>query len=109
MLTIISSQRYVNESIVLSKMKRNERWIHISPVFIHEGKLKAVLLDGHHSLEASKRLGKVPKVDIVDEEAGCEIELLHQNEVDWFLAWNQNDSEYYETYTLDGDFHPVNI
>lgn len=108
MLTLISSQRYLNEEIVRLKMLRNERWIHITPAFNHDGKLKAVLLDGHHSLEASKRLGEVPKIDIVTEEDGAEVELLYQDEVEWFLDWNKNESEYYEIYALSGDFEPVN-
>ncbi|MFM2668630.1 hypothetical protein AAFX24_28205 [Vibrio mediterranei] len=109
MLTLISSQRYLNESIVLNKMKRDERWIHISPAFIHEDKLKAVVLDGHHNLEASKRLGEVPFIDVVDDEDGCEIELLYQNEIEWFLDWNKNEAEYYEIFSLDGSFEPVNV
>lgn len=107
-LTLISSQQYLNESIVFKKMQQVERWIHISPAFMHQGKLKAVLLDGHHSLEASKRLGQEPKIDVIDEEDGAEIELLFQDEIEWFLEWNKNDDDYYEIYTLHGDFEPVN-
>jgi len=108
MLSIISSQHYLNESIVAEKMKGGRFLIHISPPFIHRGHVKAVLLDGHHSLEAAKRLGQLPHVDVVDDEDCSGLELIYQGDIDWFLEWSKGDSDYYEIFTLDGEYHPVN-
>ncbi len=108
-LTVISSQRFLDESIVLQKMARVERWIHLSPPFLHDGALKSVLLDGHHNLEASKRLTEIPNLDFVfDEDDACSIDLLLEGEIDWFLEWNKGDDEYFEIYHLEGDFEAVN-
>lgn len=108
MLSIISSQHYLNESIVAEKMKSGRFLIHISPPFIHRGHVKAVLLDGYYSLEAAKRLGQLSHVDVVDHEDCCGLELIYQGDIDWFPDWNKGDSDYYEIFTLDGEYHPVN-
>lgn len=106
MVLLMSSQKFLDESIVKKKMEQSERWIHISPPFFHEGAVRSVLLDGHHSLAASLRLGELPLIDLIDDDA--EVHLLYDDDIQSFFDWHKNDSEWYEIFKLSIDLEPVN-
>lgn len=108
-VTVISSQTFRDESIIKEKMALPENWIHLSPPFIHDGIVKAVLMDGHHSLSASTRLSRDPLISFVEDEFLDGSELLFNDEIKWFLDWNKNDADWHAVITLEIECEPVNL
>ena len=104
-LTLISSQKFRDEGTVIKKMNLNRLTIYISPPFTKDGILQAVLIDGHHRFEAAKRTGKVLDVCISKEE---NMDLIYQDEIDWFLDWYQDENDWHKVGELQGDYHSVN-
>lgn len=69
---IISSQHYLDDAIVESKVSAEDFEVFVSPEFDFEGVLVRVVLDGHHSLEAAKIAGVDPvfvEMDRCDHDA----------------------------------------
>lgn len=57
---LISSQRYLDEDTVESKLNDQDFDVLVSPPLMVDGEMSRVILDGHHSLEAAKRAGVSP-------------------------------------------------
>lgn len=95
----ISSQRYINEEIVESKITEQDFTVAVSPVFEVEGEDFRVVLDGHHSLEAANRVGV--SADFVEQDASDNdtIALLNKGDIDDFLVATHMGSDYYDTDT----------
>ena len=56
----ISSQRYINEEIVMEKSEAADFDVLVSPEFEIDGEMVAVILDGHHSYHAAANTGVLP-------------------------------------------------
>ena len=95
MATIISSQRYTNDEIVASKLASQDYTVTLSPAFAVDGIEYQVILDGHHSLEASRLAGVDPEYVEADKRTADTVALLERGEVEEFLAATWIDSDYY--------------
>ena len=60
MTTIISSQRYIDDSTVEAKRAAGDYTVTVSPEFEVCGEMVRVLIDGHHSHEAAMLDGATP-------------------------------------------------
>ena len=99
METIISSQRYVDDSIVAAKQASSDFEVSLSPAFDLDGETYRVVLDGHHALAAAKLAGVEPTYAVLsaaDHDAIC---LLDDGKVDDFLEAIYMDSDYYDIAT----------
>ena len=93
-LRYITNQTYLDKKIVGEKLRTKDLDVYVSPDFEINGEMFSVVLDGHHSLAASKVLGLPARFHVMTkqehdtiavlEEAGPEafIELLSTSE-DW--------------------------
>ena len=78
MATIISSQRYTNDEIVASKLASQDYTVTLSPAFAVDGIEYQVILDGHHSLEASRLAGVDPEYVEADKRTADTVALLSE-------------------------------
>ncbi|NCN44078.1 MAG: hypothetical protein GW898_10790 [Thiomicrospira sp.] len=110
-IIVISSQAYLNESIVEDKISKGVDGIYLSPPFVHKGIVKAVLLDGHHTLEACKRQNIKPQHHFIDDDLVDGLELLFSDEIEWYLDWAKGEveTEWYPTYRLYENIDPINL
>lgn len=96
---IISSQRYLDESIVDEKIAAEDFEVMLSPAFDIDGETYQVILDGHHSFAAAKQAGVTPffwTADCGDHDA---IGLLDSGKADDFLLAVHMGSDYYNAET----------
>jgi len=78
---VISSQDYLDPDIVERKRRDKDFDVLLSPEFDYEGRTFRVVLDGHHSLEASRQSRRKPRFLIAKP-----------NEIEWFgLTGNGDD------------------
>lgn len=64
---IYSAQSYRNESIVEEKRENKDYAVKVAYIADDENMI-AILVDGHHSLEAAKIDGVNPEIEIVESE-----------------------------------------
>ena len=95
----ISSQRYIDESTVESKIENQDFTVFVSPAFEIDGEKVRVVLDGHHSLQAAKQAGV--DADFVEQDAtdNDTIGLLNDGDIDGFLVAAHMGDDYYDTDT----------
>lgn len=97
---IISAQRHIDDEIVAEKQRGKDYDVLISPAFEVDGwGLVAVVLDGHHSIEAARRDGVAPTYLEADAEDSDRVNLIERGEIDDFLELSRIDSDYYDTAT----------
>lgn len=101
-MQIISSQHYLDEEIVEAKIAEGNFEVMISPVFEHGGKQIAVVLDGHHRLEAAKRAGVTPTFWEADKRDDDRIALLESTE-----EYDANPEAFLEATWMDGDYYDI--
>jgi hypothetical protein len=98
-ITIISSQRYINDGIVEQKRESKDYVVALSPAFEIDGMTVQVVLDGHHSLEAA-RLDNVDteyyEQNVRDNDT---IALLDSGNIDDFMSTHRLDSDWYNVET----------
>lgn len=95
----ISSQRYIEDSIVEAKKEAADYDVFVSPVFEIDGQEMRVVLDGHHSLAAAIENGEEPiftEYDATEHDAIC---LLEAGDVDGFLMAVHMGDDYYNVFT----------
>jgi hypothetical protein len=98
-MTIISSQRYLDENIVAEKIADADFEVMLSPALEIDGETYQVILDGHHSFAAAKQAGVTPAfwtADCGDHDA---IGLLENSNPDDFLLAVHMGSDYYNAET----------
>lgn len=95
MATIISSQRYLDDDIVQSKIETRDFVVTVGPEIIVNGETYRVVYDGHHSLAAAHECGVAP--EYVDGEADAESWI--NIDVDKYLEAIWVDSAYYDVAT----------
>lgn len=95
----LSSQRYLDPSIVAAKRAAGDYTAHRVEITI-DGEELYVVIDGHHSIAAAKADG----VDVAWEDEGGEIQhsadaaVEDGTELDW-MAERQMDDEWYDIET----------
>lgn len=95
----ISSQRFLDESVVSDKLANRDFVVYTSPEFEVDGDVYRVITDGHHSLEAAKRAGVDPEFV---EQTGTDndtICLLEAGNFEEFLVVQRGDSDFYDVNT----------
>ena len=95
----ISSQRYIDESIVAEKIAAEDFEVMVSPVFEIDGEEYRVILDGHHSHAAAMASGSTPSywtADCGDHDA---VGLLETGSADDFLLATHMGNDYYDVST----------
>lgn len=97
--TLITSQDYISDDIVASKIASADFAIQVSPEFEIDGATYRVLLDGHHSLAAAIAAGA--EVDVTERTASDDdrVALLVAGDIEGFLAacWMDGDYRYAAT------------
>lgn len=92
---IISSQRFVSDEIVATKLAAGDFGVTLSPEFEIDGEIYQVVLDGHHSLEAARQAGVEPEYVIADR-SNDNICLLDAGKTDDFLAAVNMGDDWYD-------------
>ncbi len=98
-MTLISSQRYLDDDIIDDKVTSGDFEVLISPEFVVDGGTYCVVLDGHHSLAAAKQVGVEPTfitADCTDHDA---VWLLMEEQVEDFLLVTHMGDQYYNIAT----------
>jgi hypothetical protein len=98
-MTIISSQRYLDENIVAEKIAAEDFEVMLSPAFEIDGETYQVILDGHHSFEAAKQAGVAPSFWVADCGDHDAIGLLETCTADDFMLAVHMGSDYYNAET----------
>ncbi len=96
---IISSQRYINEALVTAKIEDQDFELLVSPAFDIDGMTVRVLLDGHHSLAASKAAGVAPIVVVADSTDHDAVALIESGDAEGFLSATHMGDDYYDVKT----------
>ncbi len=95
----ISSQRYLDDSVVAQKLADNDFEVLVSPVFEHDGMIMRVVVDGHHSLAAAKLAGVEPKFYTVDSRDVDNVQMIEDGLFSDYLEATWIDSDYYNVDT----------
>ena len=95
MKTIISSQRYFDEAIVAAKQESEDYEVQLVTVVV-DGAEYAVVVDGHHSLEAARRDGVEPNYVYVGGEIQAEADTMSAE--NWLLQHHMGD-DYFDVAT----------
>lgn len=91
---IISSQHYLDDSIVAIKLADCDYGVTLSPEFEFDGLRLRVVLDGHHSLAAARIAGVEPEYAEATRQTDDRIALLDNPEAFLEAAWV--DGDYYD-------------
>lgn len=92
---MISSQRYLDDSLVAEKIVNEDYNVLVSPVFVVDGEEYQVILDGHHSLAAAKQAGAEPVFVVADCSDSDNVGLIEAGKIDDFLVACHIDDNYY--------------
>jgi len=95
MVKIISSQHFLDDEIVQSKVDAADFVVTLSPVFEVEGVVVQVVLDGHHSFAAAQRVGVEPEYEVATVQTNDAINLIAADPVS-FLEAVWVDGDYYD-------------
>lgn len=98
-MKIISSQRYIDEDIVSSKIEAGDFDVMLSPEFEVDGEVFCVVLDGHHSLAAAAQSGNAPAYHTADAGDHDAVALIARGEIDDFLVATHMGDDYYDIET----------
>lgn len=92
---IITSQHFLDASIVAQKVEENDFVVMLSPVFKHMGEEYQVILDGHHSYHAALACDVEPEYSIASVRSHDVVALLEEGKIEDFLMACYNDGDYY--------------
>ena len=98
----ISSQHFIDDEIVASKLAAQDFEVMVSPEFEYDGEVIRVVLDGHHSLAAAKLAGVAPEFVTADATINDKVALLARGEIEQFLEISWVDGDYYNVETGRG-------
>lgn len=96
-MTIISSQRYLDDDIVQAKRAAGDYVITVSPEFEVCGEMVRVLIDGHHSYAAAIADGVKPEIAEADALQDDRIGLLP--DADAYLEASYMGDDWYDIST----------
>jgi len=92
---LISSQRYIDDAIVASKLAAGIFEVRVSPEFEVDGELFAVILDGHHAFAAARAAGVEPSIIEMRRDEHDAIALLDRGAIEDFLEVTHFGDDYY--------------
>lgn len=92
---LISSQRYLDRSIVAKKIKAKDFKVRVTPSFALNGEKVRAITDGHHALEAAIRSGNKPAFITDTVLTNDRIAHLKRGAVDDYLEAAYHDSPWY--------------
>lgn len=92
---LISSQRYIDDDIVASKLAEGDFTVKVTPPFEIGGEKVQAITDGHHRLRAAADAGKAPKFITDSAQTNDRVNLLKQGKIDDFLQSAYHDSPWY--------------
>jgi hypothetical protein len=92
----ISSQKYLDDSIVAAKRAAADYGVSLVPVTL-DGDDYLVVCDGHHSLAAAKADGEEPDFTVLDRSN--ELCQHARRDPQGFMASHQHDAEWYDIAT----------
>lgn len=95
----ISSQRFLDDEIVAEKVRHSDFEVAVSPAFEIDGVSYRVVLDGHHSLAASREAGTAPVFCEYDATDNDKVAVLNRGDIETFLELAYVDSDYYDIAT----------
>lgn len=97
---IISSQRYLDPSIVADKLLTADFTVSVTPEFYLEGvgSVRAII-DGHHSYAAANEAGVAPTLVELTATENDRIALLDAGDVINYLEAAYHDSDWYDLET----------
>jgi hypothetical protein len=91
---LITSQSYIDEQIVASKIEAGDFEVLVSPAFEIDGRMIRVILDGHHSFEAARRAGIEAEITEQTARDDDRVALIEAGQIETFLEVAYMDSEY---------------
>ena len=97
-MTIISSQRYLDDDTVQAKRDACDYVVTLSPEFDVDGVAMQVVVDGHHSLAAAEADGVAPEYVVASVQDDDRIALIKRS-VDDYLEASYIDSDWYDIAT----------
>lgn len=98
MVKIISSQHFLDDEIVQSKVDAADFVVTLSPAFEVDGVVVQVVLDGHHSFAAAQRVGVAPEYEVATVQTNDAINLIEADPLT-FLEAVWVDGDYYDVIT----------
>jgi len=101
----ISSQHYLDESIVVSKIQACDFEVLVSPAFSFDGQEIRVVLDGHHSFAAAQEAGVSPVFVEVSKQDHDAIALIERGRFEEFLEATWIDGDFYNIETGEAVWH----
>lgn len=100
MVKTISSQRFIDDSIVADKIASDDFDVIVSPVFtLEDGTEVRVILDGHHSYHAAIEAGEQPEFIEASTRDHDAVGLILDGRIDEFLEVTHMGSDYYDVAT----------
>lgn len=96
MATLITSQRYLDQETVESKMGAEDYDVTVSPVFVIDGADYQIIIDGHHSLAAAIADGVAPALKVANSSNFDAIGILDAGDVEGFLAASWMGDDWFE-------------
>lgn len=98
-MTLISSQRYLDNDTTQEKIDTQDFTVSVSPKFTIDGEEYQVILDGHHSFAAAIESGNEPEFIELSVSEHDAIQWLVENKPETFLEVTYIDSPYYDINT----------
>ena len=99
MATLITSQDYIDDATVSEKQSAGDYVVLVSPEFDVDGETYQVVIDGHHSLEAAKRDGVEPEIEIATSQDHDAIGMIADGRIAEFLDACYHGHDYRDAMT----------
>ena len=97
---IITSQHYLDDTIVDAKISANNFEVFVSPMFEIDGDEYQVIIDGHHSFAAAMKCGVTPIITTMTVKDHDAIEFIKNGDVTGFLdVMHMGEGEYIDAIT----------
>ena len=103
-MKLISSQRYLDQEIVDTKIANSDFIVQVSPEFAIGDEVYQVIMDGHHSYHAAVKSGNTPEFIVQNAMDNDCVQLIEDNKIEDFLEQCWVDSEYYDVITGENCF-----
>lgn len=104
MISIITSQHYLDDQVIVAKLTEADFGVLVSPVFHIDGRDFRVILDGNHSFAAALEAGVDPDLMVADASQHDAVGLLDQGKVEDFLQALWMDGHYVDATTRTAAF-----
>lgn len=103
MKNLITNQNYLDDDIVVEKIKNKDFEVQVSPEFVIDGETFRLLVDGHHSYHAAVKAGVEPEYIELTSLEDDTISLLDDGDPTTYLSHHQNNAGHW-LYVHSGQF-----